>query len=477
MEESKNFLNGLLWSFIDKIIFVLFQIIIEIILARILSPKEYGIMGIIIVIIALGMLFSESGFTNALINKKDRNDLDYNTSFYSNVGISVLIYILLFFTSPSIAQYFNEPILEIIIRFLSLNIVFGALSLIPKVIISVNLDFKIQTRISIISLFLSSFISIYLAYKGFGVWALVTQSFALNFFSLLLYYKYVKWRPKLEYSIASFTYLFNFSSKILVAGILQNLYMYSYNFFIGKGISTQSLGIFSKSNQFTQMPVSLLSTTLQRVFYPFVSNFQDNDIKIFNVSINFTQLIIAFFFPFMVIIATVSEPFVMLFLGEKWSEMIPILKIFSFAFMFYPIIVNNMMLFQIKNKPKTFLYIEIITKILGILILLATLNKGLLIICRGILLSIYLQLIITLVFSCKLLNFEIWSQLKHILLYFAFAVIVYFCGDYLLQFFNNLWYKFIVGVVFVLLMYASCYWFLIKKIKTIVSDFRCIVVV
>jgi teichuronic acid exporter len=476
MQKSKTFLNGLAWSFVDKIVFVLFQIIIEIILARILSPKEYGLMGIIIVIIALGMLFSESGFTNALINKKDRTDLDYNTSFYSNVGFSLVIYVLLFFASPFIANYFHEPILEILIRVLSLNIVFGALSLIPKVIISINLDFKIQTRISIISLFLSGFMSVYLAYKGFGVWALVTQSFAFNFFSLLFYYKYVKWSPKLEYSTSSFKYLFSFSSKILAAGILQNVYMYSYNFFIGKGISTQSLGIYSKSNQFTQMPVSLLSTTLQRVFYPFVSNFQDNDKKIFDVSINFTQLIIAFFFPFMVIIATVSEPFVMLFLSAKWSEMIPILKIFSFGFMFYPIIVNNMMLFQLKNKPKTFLFIEIITKIVGITILLLTLNKGLLVICQGILLSLYLQLIITSIFSCKLLNFGIWTQLNHILLYFAFSVIIYFCGDYLLKFLDNYWYKFILGILFVLIIYAAFYWFFIKKIKLIISDFKSIAI-
>ncbi|MBF6609808.1 MAG: oligosaccharide flippase family protein, partial [Chryseobacterium sp.] len=257
--RKEQLVKGVVWSGIDKVGMVAIQLLLELVLARYVLPIEYGIIGLAMIFISLGTLFSESGFANALIHNQDRTEVDFSTAFYFNFLIALSVVLVVVLTAPYIAIFFNTPILAKVLKLISLCIIFNSLVMVHKTKLSISMDFKTQAKITFISLILSGIISVMMAINGYGVWALVVQILSQSIFTFLLFSVFNFWKPLPVFSRNSFKKLFGFGSHVLLAGIIQSIYINLYNLLIGKRMSTVTLGLYTKSNQFTLFPAGLVS--------------------------------------------------------------------------------------------------------------------------------------------------------------------------------------------------------------------------
>jgi teichuronic acid exporter len=461
--KKEEFVTGILWSAIDKFGIVTVQIILEIVMARLLLPADYGVIGIVAVFLAIGQVFADGGFSNALIQKQDRSEIDFSTVFFSNMLISGIIYIGLFIGAPFIADFYNLPLLVDIIRVLCLTIIINSLVIVHRTKLSISLDFKIQAKYSLLSVVTSGAIGIFLALNGYGVWSLVYQSLLLYVFNAVLLLFHLKWVPVFVFSRKSFDGLFYFGSKILMASLIQAVYNNLYSVLIAKKFSTKELGLYTKSNQFTLFPISTLSSMMQRVAFPYLSSYQQDDGKLFALNQKFTKMNLILIVPIFFAISAMAEPLVKIVFSETWIEIIPLIRILSIAYIFYPIIVNNMFLFQIKNKPKVYLNIEIITKITGIAILLGTIKYGIVIMALGLLVQQFLQLVITSLYSNWLLQKNIFSQLRMIVPHIAISFMIFWITLFSINLMDTLFYKFMAGSLITVILYFVYYYFFMKK--------------
>ncbi|MEC5156971.1 lipopolysaccharide biosynthesis protein [Chryseobacterium sp. MP_3.2] len=462
--KSKDLVKGFIWSGVDKLGIVFLMLALELVLARLLLPKDYGVIGVVLVFISLAITFSEGGFTNALIQNLDRTEVDYSTVFYFNLAASILIVIVLYFLAPSIERFFRIPDLTLILRVISLSIILNSIVMVHKVKLSIKMDFKTQAKYSLVAVLLSGVLGIYLAYEGYGVWALVMQNIFMAFFNAVFFWFGVRWFPTAGFSFISLKKLFAFGSNILASALLQAAYFNAYPIVIGRALSTRDLGLYSKTNQFTQMPASVLTTIVQRVLFPFFSSHQSNNEKIATLNDLFTKLSCLLFFPLFFILAIVAQPLIIVLFSEKWAEMTDIFIIFCIAYTFYPITVNNMMIFQIKNKTALFLRIEIFTKIIGVTILLLTYKHGLVALAYGILVNQFLQFLISSLFIQKLLDRKNIDQIKVVISFYLFSFLLLFFSKYYMNLLrDNILLNLLIGFGISLILYLVYYLIFYRK--------------
>ncbi len=450
---KKSLIRSVFWSAVDRFAVVALQVVIEILLARLLLPADYGLIGMVAVFIAIAQVFIDSGFMNALIQKKDRTETDYSTVFYTSVGIAVLVYAVLFFCAPFIAQFYDVPQLKLIVRILGLNIIFNSLAIVYRAKLSVSMDFKSQARFSVIAVILSGIVGIWMAATGWGVWSLVVQMvtmYALN--AVLLIYN-LRWWPVYGFSMDSFRKLFGFGSKLLLAGVIQAVYSNVYQLVIGKVYRASDLGLYTKSMQFTLYPSSMITNMLQRVMFPYLSDYQDDNAKLFELNKQYYSLIALAFFPLFTGLAILAEPFVSIFLTNTWLAAVPVIQILSFAFLLFPFININMYVFQIKGLTGRFLFIEILTKATGVIILIVTLNISLIAMCWGLLAQQIFQWIITSYFADKTLQSQLFSQVRTLLPIVLFSAFLFFLLQGLLSLLNSSWLQLFTGIFLIFLSY------------------------
>lgn len=420
--------KGLLWSAIDRFSVIGIQIIIEIILARIIDPKNYGLIGLASIFIVFGSVLLDSGFSKAIIQKIDRTKKDFATMFYLNLILSIVVYSIIFFSANYIGDYFTEPQLPLVIKILCLNLIITGFTLVQRTKLEIELNFKKQASISLTSVIISGIVSITLAYNGFGVWALVFQSILMNVISLVQYFYYNPiFYSFRDVSKKSFNHMFKFGGHLTLSALIQAIYQNSFSFLIGKNISATALGIYNKSNQFTLMPISVLTNVVNRVTYPEFSKCQNDNEFLQNAHLRFLKYFSYFIFPIFFSFAAISNEFVVLFLGEKWLEAVDIIKLLCFAYVLYPFTVMNMTLFQIKNKTSLFFRIDLISKILSFIFLCFLIRYGIKGVCYTIIISQILQFIISIAFSSKLLQSGFFVFFKGI-----FFSLIYFFVFYLI---------------------------------------------
>ncbi|MEJ5092879.1 oligosaccharide flippase family protein, partial [Sphingobacterium faecium] len=302
------------------------------------------------------------------------------------------------------------------------------LALIQRTKLTINLDFKSQAKISLISILIAGSLSVFMAYKGFGVWALIAQSIAVNLVSLILYFINNPEYPSIkDISKSSFQKLIKFGGHLTLSSLFQAVYQNSFTFIIGKSFSTSALGMYNKSNQFTLMPISVLTNIVNRVTYPEFSKFQEDNNKLASSNLKFAEYFSYLVFPLFIFFASISYAFIKLFLGDLWLEADSILKILALSYLFYPFTVMNMTIFQIKDRTKTFFQIDLTTKIIGFGILCAMIPHGIYYVCISIGIAQILQFIVSSYFSNKLLGFNVFYYLKTIginLIYFLAVMLV-----------------------------------------------------
>lgn len=415
-ESLKNrAVNGVLWSSLERFVSYGIGFAFGLIIARLLAPSDYGIIAMLNIFMSVSVVFMESGFATALIRKPDRTEADTATTFYFNVVVGIVCYILLFFSAPLIARFYDIPILTNVTRVIGLNLLLGSLCIVQNALLSARLDFKTQAKISFSGNIVSGVVGLYFAYRGYGVWALVIQSVFGTFFRTILLFFFVKWRPRERFSKASFQYLFSFGSKLLASSLLDIIYNNLYTIVIAKKFSAASLGVYARAENLAQFPSSNITGTLQKVTFPVLSTIQNEDERLRVNYRKFLRMSGFVVFPLMIGLAAIADPLIRFLLTEKWVETIPLLQIICFAMMWYPIHAINLNLLQVKGRSDLFLRLEVFKKILGVAILCVTIPMGLATMCVGRVVSSLICLGLNTHYTGKLINLGYWRQMRDLM--------------------------------------------------------------
>ncbi len=406
--------SSVFWSAIERFSVQGGQIIIEIIIARILLPSDYGLVAMLSVFLAIAQTFIDSGFSNALIQKENKTDIDYSTILYFNVFIAVLAYLLLFFLSPMIASFYDESRLEIIAKVIGLGLIINSFAIVQRTKLIVALNFKRQALISFLSILGSGTCSIYLAFSGFGVWTLVFQTLMNNFFNTLLLWITSKWKPLLVFSKKSFLSMFSYGSRLLFASLLQTIYLNLYTLVIGKKFASQDLGYYNRAYTLAQVPSYKLTEIMTNAMFPIQCQIQNEDDKLRSSFIQYLRMACFIIFPLTLLLCALAEPTIKLVLTDKWLPMVPLLQILCIAYMWTPVMTINHNILKVKGRMDYFLKAEILKKVTAVCILYLTLSYGLTILCVGLILYSFADIFIISRYSCKLIHITLWIQFKEI---------------------------------------------------------------
>lgn len=412
-----------IWSILDKVGAQIVSFAIGIVLARLLTPEDYGLIGISMIFIAFANVFIESGFSNALIRKVDRTDIDLSTAFYFNLIMGVMMFAILFFIAPLIAQYFEADRLISLVRIVAIMVLMNSLCIVQNAILTSELRIKIQTIINIISLIPSGVIAIYLAYKGFGVYALAIQSVLCSVIRTIALWVVTKWRPLLIYSNKSMKYLWNFGSKLIAANFLGTVFNEIYTVIIGKFVGKEDLGYYSKARSLSTQPDLICNGVIQKIAIPIFSKYQ-NDKKLLLIKYrNATKLI--FFCMGLVssILIAIAQPLIMILWSEKWLDSVFPFQMLLVASLFSPPSSLNLSLLQVINHTGYTLKLEFIKKPLFLILILLGSNYGLYgLLYIQVIISV-LAVIINMKASQKYIKYSFYMQFIDII-YYLIAVII-----------------------------------------------------
>lgn len=424
--------SGLKWSAIERIITQTIQLGITLVLARMLGPEAFGLIGMLAVFIAISNVFIDSGFTSALIRKLDCDENDLTTAFFYNIFVSVLCYSILYVSSPFISIFFHQPDLQALLRALGANVVINAFTLIPRVVLTSKMKFDVLAKASVISAVLSGVLAIFIAQQNFGPWALVTQSLVNTTCCALLLSFFFPWWPRGAINKKSFSYLFGFGSKLLFASLLDVLYSNVYTVIIGKKFIPSVVGHYTQANQLSSIPAMTLTGIIQRVTYPMLAQLQDDKCSMaqaYRLTLRISAVVV---FPLLVGLAIISQPLLVFILGAEWRSAAIMLSVLCFGYMLYPIHAINLNLLQVKGRSDLFLKLEIMKKALGVGILLISIPFGVLSMCVGVTIASYLSLVINCFYTEKITEISQWEQYRDVmpiwLAVIASAAIAYCIG-------------------------------------------------
>ncbi|MEA5127266.1 MAG: lipopolysaccharide biosynthesis protein [Proteiniphilum sp.] len=425
MEDSlKNkTLKGVRWSFIDNIAGSGITFLVGLVLARLLSPAEFGIIGMITIFIAISNSIVDSGFSNALIRKLDASDKDYNTVFIFNLGISLLLYLLLYAGAPAISRFFNEPQLVPVTRVVGLVLVCNALGIIQRTLLVKAVNFKTQAKISIIASSGSGIIGIGMALYGLGVWSLVAQQVSRQLLNSLFLWIFNRWRPAIQFSINSFKELFGFGSKLMLSGIINTVYQNIYYLVIGKFYSPSQLGQYTRAEQFNNIFSQNLTTVVQRVSYPVLSSIQNEEERLLVAYRKVIKTTMMVTFACMLGMAAIAKPMILILIGEKWLPAVTYLQIMCFAGMLYPLHAINLNILQVKGRSNLFLKLEIYKKILAIIPITLGIFFGIEYLLLGSVFNSFIAFFLNSYYSSTLIDYFPSQQIKDILPAFVISII------------------------------------------------------
>lgn len=406
--------KGIFWSLIDTMGNQGIHFTIGIILARLLSPEEYGIVGLITVILTFMLPFVDGGFGEALIRKKDCRNEDLSTVFVFNIFLSFFLYIVLFLAAGSIADFYNHPELKPLVRVLALVLIISGFSLIQQTLRTKRVDFKLQTKISVISSLSSGIIAIFMAYYGFGVWSLVFRFLLLRLFNCILLWYWNNWRPSFIFRMKSFRELFSFGSKLFAASLIRELHKNLVYFIIGKFQSATQLGYYTRADMFQRPLTLVLMGTLSRVTFPVLSQIQDDNIRLRK---SFEMTLVAIMFvsvPLVLLLAAISQPLTLFLIGEKWLVASVYLQLLCFSAIWVPMQSINLDVLKVKGKTGLLLRLEIIKVIINALIVLTILVWDIqtMLVIKAI--AIIFTLYIDSYFNKRLINFSYFSQMRSV---------------------------------------------------------------
>ena len=416
--------KGVGWSAIDNVVQTGVTFVVSIVLARLLSPDDYGLIGIIAIFTTVCTALINGGFTTALIRKKDATDDDYNTAFITNLGVSIVLYALIFLCSPLIADFFGREELLALTRVSSLGMIIGALALVQQTRLTKRIDFKSQTKITLIASVSSGIVGIVLAVLGFGVWSLVAQQLMSHCLRTVLLWFVNKWIPSLRFSSKSFHELFGFGWKMMVSSVIDTVWKELYQVVVGKFYSPATLGQYTRSKQFAKLFSSNLTSVIQRVTYPVLSNIQDDKkrmVAAYRKIIKTTMFVttISMFF-----LGAISEPLLYCLIGPKWHDAAVYLPLICISGSLYPLHAINLNMLQVQGRSDLFLGLEIVKKAIAIGPLMVGAFIGIMPMLFTNVLTSIIAFFLNSHYSGKFLGYSSWMQVKDVAPSYGIAIIV-----------------------------------------------------
>lgn len=433
--------KGLYWSFFNQFSNYGMNFIVGIVMARLLSPSDFGITALPAVFMAIASTIQDGGLANALIRKKEVTNKDLSTTFYYSICLGVVLYLTLFLSAPLIADFYHTPILVSLIRVTAIGFLYSPLITPQNILLRRRLDFNTLTKISLVTRVFGATVGIVMAYVGYGVWSLVISNLLAGMFTLLIAWLVVRWLPKYGWSKESFKYLWGYGNKIMFSAIIENLYSNIAPVFIGKYYSPAQLGIYNRAQGYASMPSQNITGAINNVSFPVLSKMQDDTEKLAYNYRRMLRLSAFVIFPIMLMLSALARPLVITMITEKWEHSIIFLQIMCFSMMWYPIHAINLNLLMVKGRSDLFFRLEIIKKITGISILLITLPMGLVPFCYGGIFSSMVALIINTYYTGKLIHIGYIKQMKDLLPIFSLSMFVwivihisnYFISNYIVQ--------------------------------------------
>lgn len=442
--------KGVGWSAIDSFLGQGITFIVGLVLARLLSPSEYGLIGIVTIFITVFNAIIDSGFSQAVIRKKDASNDDYNTMFITNMVLSVLMFLVLFFCAPAIARFFERPELVSLTRVMGVVMIINALSITQNTVLTKRIDFKTKTKASLISAVLSGIVGISMAFMGYGVWALVGQQITKQLTNTVCLWIFNKWWPNFKFSHQSFKYMWGFGWKMLASSLLDTTWNQLYQVVVGKFYSPATLGQYSRAKEYASIFSSNINSIVGRVSFPVLAEIQDDKSRLvaaYRRIIKTTMFVTA---VCMISMGAIAEPMIYCLIGPQWHQAATFLPLICISLSLYPLHAINLNMLKVQGRSDLFLGLEIIKKIIAI---------GP--ICLGIFVDIYWMVAGSVVagiiafflnshYSGKLLGYSSWMQLKDIApsygLSFLIALSVYFLKYLPLSYWVILPMQIVVGV-------------------------------
>lgn len=415
MSLRKTAISGLIWTFAQQFGTQGVQFLVSIVMARLLLPEEFGLMGMIGVFIAIGTSLMNSGLTQSLIRTENPDQEDYSTVFYFNLMGSIVVYFLLFFTAPLIADFFNQPILVNIIRVYCFSFIINAFSTVQLTRLTKEMDFKTQMTVAIPSLIGSGLLGMLLAYQGYGVWSLVWMALFQAFLSTVQLWWRTGWRPSFIFNVDKFKYHFRFGYKLTLSGLLDTIFKNIYQIIIGKYFLAAQVGFYTRANSLRQLPVTNISGALNKVTYPLFASIQNDDIRLKRVYKQIMQMVVFVIAPVLIIMGVLAEPLFRFLFTEKWLPAVPYFQVLCLAGILYPIHSYNLNILNVKGRSDLFLKLEIIKKVLIIMTISISFQFGIMGLIWGQLFTSTLAFFINTHYTGKFLDYGPWQQAKDIL--------------------------------------------------------------
>lgn len=359
--------KGVGWGFADNILGLGITAVANIILARILSPADFGIIGMTAIFMTLSTSLVDSGFTGALTRKKDTVKADFDTIFYFNLAVSCLLYAVLFFCSPFIARFFREPILVPVIRILGISLIINAFGIVQKIILVRRIDFRTQAWISLVSSFAAAVAAVVMAFYGFGVWSLVVLQVGKLAVNTILLWSVSKWHPGLCFSRKSFRDMFSFGGRLLITSIISTIWSEMYSFIIGKMYSSSVLGQYSRADKVKNMVTSNVSSVMQKVSYPVLASIQDEGERQINVYRKVLKTTVLISFTAVFGVWAVAGPFILTVFGDQWLPAVGYLRIMCFSGLFLPLMMCSANVINADGRSDITLVLEILKTVMGLI--------------------------------------------------------------------------------------------------------------
>lgn len=445
--------RGFVWSGIERFSIQGISFILSIIIARMVSPSSYGLIVMIQVFLSFSQIFIDGGFANALIQKKERTEIDYYTVFLFNMAVAIGLYFVLFFAAPSIADFYHEPQLTDLTRVISLNLIFSSLSIVQKARLTIALDFKTQTKAGILAVLIGGICGMICAYSGMEVWALVVQGLVSQIIISMALMWYSRWLPKLQFSKVSFKKMFGFGSKLMANNLITGIYINLANLIIGKKYSAADLAFYNRGFTLTQFPSANIAEVMNRIIFPVLSRLQDDRKELIDAYEKYLHLSNYVILPLMMLLIVLAHPLIEVLLTEKWLPAVPYIQIYSLNFMLYATMLQSGNPVAAIGHSGVLLKYQFVKRAVSFVLLIATVGISVTAVCWGVLASSVFEVIINMYVLKKDIGVGFHKQVKPQMDIVLIVLLVGLSIYVWTLFVNNAYIQLFVGGIFGVLLY------------------------
>jgi O-antigen/teichoic acid export membrane protein len=415
MSLRKQATSGMVWTFTQQFGTQIISFIVSLVLARLLLPKEFGLIGMIAVFVSVGRALVDSGLTQSLVRSKDLDQEDFSTVFYFNLAASILIYIIIYFSAHLVANFYDQSLLTPILRLYCITFIITAFSAVQLARLTQKMDFKTQTLVAIPSIIVGGIVGVSMAYMGYGVWSLVWNQIVTAVISSVQLWIYSKWSPSLVFNVDKFKDHFNFGYKLTLSALLNKIFNNIYPIVIGKYFSAAQVGFYTRADTMKQLPVQNISGALNKVTYPLFASIQDDDARLRRVYKQLMQMVVFVIAPTLVFLAILAEPTFRFLFTEKWLPAVPYFQILCVSGILYPIHAYNLNILKVKGRSDLFLKLAVIKKSITVVGIIIGIQFGIYGLLYAQVILSFFSFFINAYYTNRFINYSAWQQIKDIL--------------------------------------------------------------